>query len=88
MNGALELYEKEVVQCEEKLKEIRKRVGGSRRLNGLMTYVKELETKERERKQRLLSNPDPEVTEDPVPVDDYRYPPAQLLDGELFFISF
>ncbi|KAK7690746.1 hypothetical protein QCA50_005845 [Cerrena zonata] len=79
--GALELYEKEVVQCEEKLKEIRKRVGGSRRLNGLIGYVKELETKERDRKQRLLANPDAEGEEPIAAEDDYRYPPAQILDA-------
>ncbi|KAI0072946.1 hypothetical protein K474DRAFT_1667160 [Panus rudis PR-1116 ss-1] len=81
---AVQLFEKEMSLCEEKLKEIRKRVGGSRRLNNLMGYVKELELKERERKQRLIANPNPEGEEKEDTssiVDDYRYPPAQIIDA-------
>ncbi|THH30985.1 hypothetical protein EUX98_g3229 [Antrodiella citrinella] len=81
---AVRLFEKEVVMCEDKLKDIRKRVGGSRRLNGLMGYVKELEVKERERKQRRLTA----IVEDAESgasvedeKDDYRFPPAQILDA-------
>lgn len=77
---AVELFEKEVAMCEVKLKEIRKKVGGSRRLNGLMGYVKELEEQAQERKNKRLSG------EGEAPVDEepesYRYPPAQILDGE------
>ncbi|CAL1716580.1 unnamed protein product [Somion occarium] len=80
-NESLTLYEKELVQCEERLKEIRKRVGGGRRLNGLVVYVKELEAKERERKQRVLVNPEAENEESASVVEDYRYPPAQILDA-------
>ncbi|KAI0783606.1 P-loop containing nucleoside triphosphate hydrolase protein [Abortiporus biennis] len=82
---AVSLFEKEVGMCEEKLKEIKKRVGGNRRLNGLIGYVKELEVKERERKQKrltLLESEGAEVQEElETAVDDYRYPPAQILDA-------
>ncbi|OCH93051.1 hypothetical protein OBBRIDRAFT_885805 [Obba rivulosa] len=80
---AVELYERELEMCEGKLKEIRKRIGGSRRLNSLVSYVHSLEEKERERKQRRLAAPDgepPEPTAD-LNGDDYRYPPAQILDA-------
>ncbi|KAI0709986.1 P-loop containing nucleoside triphosphate hydrolase protein [Earliella scabrosa] len=77
--AAVELFEREVKQCEEKLKDIRARVGGSRRLNNLMHYVRELETKEKERKQRKLQGGEDEAA--PEPVEDYRYPPAQILDA-------
>ena len=50
-----------------------------------MGYVKELEVREREKKQKRLMAP-PEENETPVDdekdaADDYRYPPAQILDG-------
>ena len=45
--GAVKLFEKEVGMCEEKLKDIRKKVGGSRRLNSLIGYVKTLEEREK-----------------------------------------
>lgn len=81
-NEAVQLFEKEVSLCEDKLKEIKKKVGGARRLNGLVSYVKTLEEKERERKNRLLRGSDESSdTSDDSPVDDYRYPPAQVLDG-------
>jgi len=67
------------VMCEAKLKEIRKRVGGSRRLSGLMSYVKELQDKEKEKLKRLAA-PNGESEEDSTP-ESYRYPPAQILDA-------
>ncbi|TFK88840.1 hypothetical protein K466DRAFT_575157 [Polyporus arcularius HHB13444] len=76
---AVQLFDREVKQCEDKLKDIRTRVGGSRRLKNLMVYVRELEEKEKERKQRrLIGGEDEPVPEVP---DDYRYPPAQILDA-------
>ncbi|KAH9972843.1 P-loop containing nucleoside triphosphate hydrolase protein [Lactifluus volemus] len=63
---AIMLFERELGMCEEMLKEIRKKVGGSRRLNNLMDYVRSLEEKERERKNRRES---------------YKYPRAQLVDA-------
>jgi len=65
--------------CETKLKDIRKKVGGSRRLTGLMSYVKTLEEKERDKKQRRLMT-DLLEEEEPSP-EAYRYPPAQILDA-------
>ena len=44
-----------------------------------MGYVRELEEKEKERTQRRLTG---DVAESiPEVPDDYRYPPAQILDG-------
>ena len=80
---AMELFEREVQMCEDKLKEIRKRVGGSRRLTGLMNYVKGLEEKEGERRRKRISGEDTEEASPDLSVDDYRYPPGQVLDGEL-----
>ena len=40
---AVTLFEMELVMCESKLKEIKKKVGGGRRLNSLIGYVKTLE---------------------------------------------
>lgn len=74
--------------CEDKLSEIRKKVGGSRRLSSLVGHVKRLEEEELERKQRRLAGaendaqPLDEVTEKRREADDYRYPPAQVLDGQ------
>ena len=80
---AMELFEHEVQMCEDKLKEIRKRVGGSRRLTGLMNYVKGLEEKEGERRRKRISGEEqPEQPSPDLSVDDYRYPPGQVLDGE------
>ncbi|CCM03087.1 uncharacterized protein FIBRA_05207 [Fibroporia radiculosa] len=80
---AIELFERETEMCESKLKEISKRVGGSRRLSGLMGYVKTLEEKEKERKQKRLNGIEEEHAENAASVseDEYRYPPAQVLDG-------
>jgi len=64
--------------CEAKLKEIRKKVGGSRRLSGLMGYVKELEEQAQERKDKRFAGEDEVPAEEP---ESYRYPPAQILDA-------
>jgi dynamin-like GTPase MGM1, mitochondrial len=82
---AVDLFEREVGMCESKLKDIRKRVGGSRRLNGLISYVKTLEELERDRTAKRLSASAPESLDadnGDEPLDQYRYNPAQLLDGE------
>ena len=86
---AIDLFEKESKLCESKLTDIRKKVGGSRRLSSLVGYVKKLEEEESERKQRRLSGvengpqPSDEATEKQRrDADDYRYPPAQVLDGQ------
>jgi dynamin-like GTPase MGM1, mitochondrial len=87
---AIDLFERELKFCENKLLDIRKKVGGSRRLSSLMGYVKSLEEEEAERKQRRLASMGNNVQEldetterERKEVDDYRYPPAQVLDGKL-----
>ena len=77
---AVDLFEKEVAMCETKLKEIRKKVGGSRRLKGLMDYAKELEDRTQERKNKRMAGEEEPPAEEP---ESYRYPPAQILDGEM-----
>ncbi|KAG6892357.1 hypothetical protein C0992_000822, partial [Termitomyces sp. T32_za158] len=81
----IELFEKELEMCETKLKEIRTKVGGGRRLGNLVQYVKSLEEKEKERKAKLQDNPQAYVNEveepDQTP-ESYRYPPAQIIDGQ------
>lgn len=83
---AVDLFEREISMCESKLKEIRKRVGGSRRLSSLMSYVKTIGEEEKERKgkrsaaaQQNPEAPEPEVVNEPL---DYRYSPAQMLDAQ------
>ncbi|KAJ8509138.1 hypothetical protein ONZ45_g8655 [Pleurotus djamor] len=80
--NAIDLFEKEVVMCETKLKDIRKKVGGSRRLGGLVRYVQELEEQEKVRKAKRIAAAGEDDTPDELP-DSYRYPPAQILDGVL-----
>ncbi|KAJ7903616.1 P-loop containing nucleoside triphosphate hydrolase protein [Mycena olivaceomarginata] len=77
---AIDLFEKEVVMCETKLKDIRKKVGGSRRLGGLVNYVKSLEEKEREKKAKRLEGAPSDDSAEQTP-ESYRYPPAQILDA-------
>jgi len=87
---AVELFEKEVVMCEQKLKDIKKKVGGGRRLNGLIGYVKTLEEKQKEKTQRRLDLDDEQnqpESED-MPLESYRYPPAQLVDGNYLLLPF
>ncbi|KAF5342045.1 hypothetical protein D9611_001780 [Ephemerocybe angulata] len=90
---SVEMYEKEVVMCEGKLQDIRKKVGGGRRLGNLIGYVKTLEErqqqKEKEKVARRLeasTGDDGEANiKQTLEVDDspesYRYPPAQILDA-------
>ncbi|KAH7867652.1 P-loop containing nucleoside triphosphate hydrolase protein [Lentinula edodes] len=85
---AIGLFEKEIAMCEGKLKDIRKKVGGSRRLGALVGYVQNLEEKEKERKERKLravtanSNDDAaEEFEEPL-AESYRFPAAQILDAK------
>jgi dynamin-like GTPase MGM1, mitochondrial len=80
---SIKLFEHEVGMCEEKLKEIRKKVGGSRRLGNLMSYVYDLEEKEREKKSRRIAQAAANVSEETadIPLESYKYTPAQLVDG-------
>ncbi|KAJ7494602.1 P-loop containing nucleoside triphosphate hydrolase protein [Mycena galericulata] len=77
---AIDLFEKEVAMCETKLKDIRKKVGGSRRLGSLVNYVKSLEEKEREKKVKRLEGAPSDEPVDATP-ESYRFPPAQILDA-------
>ncbi|KAF8525845.1 P-loop containing nucleoside triphosphate hydrolase protein [Hysterangium stoloniferum] len=82
---AIDLFEKEIGMCESKLKEIRKRVGGSRRLNNLMSYVKTIEEQEQDKKAKPLAAEPSESSLENIDDEDepvsYRYNPAQLLDA-------
>ncbi|KAH9928416.1 P-loop containing nucleoside triphosphate hydrolase protein [Amylocystis lapponica] len=80
---AVELFEREMQMCEEKLKEVRKRIGGSRRLSGIIGYVQGLEVKEREKKQKRLAAADGGGPEESLEIngEEYRYPPSQILDA-------
>ncbi|KAJ2929270.1 hypothetical protein H1R20_g7838, partial [Candolleomyces eurysporus] len=48
---AVEMYEKELTDCEKKLGEIKSKVGGGRRLGNLIGYVKTLEEKRQQREK-------------------------------------
>ncbi|KAH9051941.1 P-loop containing nucleoside triphosphate hydrolase protein [Lactarius vividus] len=79
---AVKLFERELNMCEEKLKDIRKKVGGSRRLNNLMGYVRTIEEKERERqKRRVAQVVAGEEVDDAVSEESYKYTPGQLVDA-------
>lgn len=85
--NAMELFQREMEMCEGKLKDIRKRVGGSRRLNNLMGYVRELEERERERKKKRFESLGKSIDEapsGPTAEESYKYPPGQILDGSSF----
>ena len=76
---AVQLFENEIVMCEQKLKDIKKKVGGGSRLNGLIGHVKALEEKQKEKAKRLEAGVDePDGKDAP---ESYKYPPAQLMDG-------
>ncbi|KAL0954752.1 hypothetical protein HGRIS_003703 [Hohenbuehelia grisea] len=81
--ASIDLFQREVVMCETKLKDIRKKVGGSRRLGNLVSYVQSLEEKEKAKKAKRLSAPDVEAEAEPEEQtpESYRYPPAQILDA-------
>lgn len=91
---AVQLFEREFNSCQDRLTDIRKRVGGSRKLTQLLGYVKKLEDEERERAARRLAwSTRPSVEEgeatDPPEIlstvaDNYRYNPAHVTDGRLF----
>jgi hypothetical protein len=80
-------FSDEVAMCDAKLNEIRSRVGGSRRLNGLVKHVAELEKWSEERRKRASSSPSSDengAETEPAPViDAYKYSPAQIIDGKL-----
>jgi hypothetical protein len=78
-------FEEEQSRCEAKLAEIRARVGGGRRLGGLMRHVGELQKWEEEKRRRRISShtEDKEAEAGGGPVlDAYKYSPAQIIDGK------
>lgn len=79
---AIDLFEKEVTMCETKLKDIKKKVGGSRRLGGLIGYVKTLEEKQKVKNQAAITDSDTPTADVEELPESYRYPPAQVMDGQ------
>ncbi|KIY52137.1 hypothetical protein FISHEDRAFT_63906 [Fistulina hepatica ATCC 64428] len=75
---AVQLFESEMAMCEVQLKDIRRRVGGARRLGGLIAYLKNVEEREKQRKAAILESGDGDADVTP---ESYRYPAAQLLDA-------
>jgi hypothetical protein len=80
---AVGLFEREVGMCEDKLVDIRKKVGGSRRLKSLMAYVRDLDELEKEKRRRIVSAvaSGEGIGEEPFDERSYKYPPAQIVDG-------
>ncbi|KAK1224980.1 mitochondrial dynamin GTPase Msp1 [Marasmius sp. AFHP31] len=79
---SIELLEREKAMCEAKLGEIRKRVGGSRRLGAVVGYVRDVEDKARERVLRasLDGSSDQQDSERKKEIE-YRYTSAQVADA-------
>ncbi|KAK7036789.1 mitochondrial dynamin GTPase Msp1 [Paramarasmius palmivorus] len=77
---SVSLLEREKSMCEAKLAEIRKRVGGSRRLGALVAYVKDIEEKQRQRKLSALQGRSDEEAKIQETID-YRYTAAQIMDA-------
>lgn len=85
-----EAFALEITRCESKLADIRKKVGGSRKLTSLVSYVQEIQQREVERTRQRFGGfgrtPEATVVQDeeeesPLP-DSYKYSPAQVADGE------
>ncbi|WVQ97185.1 hypothetical protein IAU59_004295 [Kwoniella sp. CBS 9459] len=80
-------FGEEIKRCDGKLAEIRTRLGGSRKLNGLIRHVGELERWEDERRKRRISrgvvaaSGEDEIEEGAPVLDAYKYSPAQIIDG-------
>jgi hypothetical protein len=75
-------FSDEIAMCDGKLAEIRSRVGGSRRLNNLVSHVAELEKWSEERRKRANDQEGDDGANAPV-IDAYKYSSAQVIDGEL-----
>lgn len=87
---AEEKFRDEMARCEYKLGEIRGKVGGARRLGGLVRYVGEMEKREEEKRRRRIGSlgkksesEEAEVEPELPELDAYKYSAAQIIDGEL-----
>lgn len=91
-------FGEEMSRAEAKLSEIRKRVGGGRKLGGLIRHVEELERWEEENRRRRVANMGRVVEQNAAdgetalgegvvetPLDAYKYSSAQIVDGEAAF---
>ncbi|KAF8632262.1 hypothetical protein AX15_002007 [Amanita polypyramis BW_CC] len=81
---AVDSMEREMGLCEKKLAEIRKKVGGGRRLGGLVGYVKNLEEKQKTRREmgrKGEASPVSNGTDDESLPESYKYPSAQIVDA-------
>ncbi|KAK8865781.1 hypothetical protein IAR55_000928 [Kwoniella newhampshirensis] len=84
---AEEKFGEEMKRCDAKLAEIKGRVGGARKLSGLIRHVGELEKWEEDRRKRRFSgvvvgSEESGVEGENAPVlDAYKYSPAQIIDG-------
>ncbi|KAG9056063.1 dynamin-like GTPase mgm1 [Serendipita sp. 407] len=73
------LFDKEIAMLEGRIAEIKGRIGGGRRLRGLMDYVRAREKREEERRREAIRNGNAvQDVEEPI---DYRYSPAQVLEA-------
>jgi hypothetical protein len=80
------LFEKEIGLVQGRIEEIKGRVGGGRRLQGLINYVKGREKREEERKRQAIVAGKGKGSEVEVEPIDYRYSPAQVLEGMMFTV--
>jgi hypothetical protein len=80
------LFEKEITMLEERVAEIKNRIGSGRKLRTLMEYSRARDKREEHRKREVMrSGGKMEDVEEPI---DYRYSPAQVLEGALVFLSY
>lgn len=78
---SVESVESEIASCEKELKDIRQKVGGSRRLNNIMRYMRSVEETEKERRLRRLNHQENDEQVETEEEITYRYSPAQMIDG-------
>jgi hypothetical protein len=74
---SIHLYEKEIDMCEGKLEDIKKRMGGRRRLEKVVNYVKSLEDLQKQRKEQAEGRQDNGQNS-----ESYQYSPAHIVDGK------
>jgi hypothetical protein len=87
-----EAFNLEIARCEGKLADIKKKVGGARKLSSLVSFVHDIEKRDAERTRRRFGSFGGGSTaqedavekieeESPLP-DSYKYSPAQVADGK------